>query len=568
MDGKFDPYHRWLGIPPSQQPPNHYRLLGLDLFEADHDVIQSAADRQAAHLRTFQNGPHAPLSQNLLNEVIAAKLCLLSPQKKAAYDKRLRPRSDRVKTEPVAQPEADRSEALDIDSLVQGAIASKATPDHGKDPHTAKEVPRISVAVIAAGLLAVAAIVVGVIVWTTRPPTPAREVATNSPASASAGRQVLPPTRSDISTQPDTPKQPESGPAASTNTIGPSGKSPGPGGGSQPNPNPVEPLAPTTTAKDQQISPSKLREDTGPPVEPPANDKAVAPPDKVAPPQGKALPLPEAHHTWNLNGGKDSIEADLEQIEQDTLVLKKSDGSSVRISYDQLNESDQDYASNWVVSEALKIWTPEGTSLQNSRDGVSAQNFELVRAGRLNKALQGMFVKDTLTVVDVSAVQRVTGNVILTVLSAKTGMKRGFVVPMSESVGQQIPLNARLVVDGRLSYKFGVCPACDGTGFLRCTNCSHGRVSHMEPQTVTFPNGDHIVKQVQVFTTCSYCNGTGRLGTCDHVYRGDWEPFGNRKLPDGAYSFLTASNGARRVYVLLNDVRLRIYTPTKVLQLS
>ena len=27
--GAFDPYHQWLGIPPEQQPPDHYALLGL-----------------------------------------------------------------------------------------------------------------------------------------------------------------------------------------------------------------------------------------------------------------------------------------------------------------------------------------------------------------------------------------------------------------------------------------------------------------------------------------------------------------------------------------------------------
>ena len=31
MDG-FDPYRKWLGIPPQEQPPNHYRLLGIGLL--------------------------------------------------------------------------------------------------------------------------------------------------------------------------------------------------------------------------------------------------------------------------------------------------------------------------------------------------------------------------------------------------------------------------------------------------------------------------------------------------------------------------------------------------------
>ena len=35
---EFDPYHQWLGIAPSDQPPNHYRLLGLQLFEPNADA--------------------------------------------------------------------------------------------------------------------------------------------------------------------------------------------------------------------------------------------------------------------------------------------------------------------------------------------------------------------------------------------------------------------------------------------------------------------------------------------------------------------------------------------------
>ena len=55
----FDPYYQWLGIPPEEQPPNHYRLLGIQLFEENREVIQNAADRQMVHLRSFQNGPRA-----------------------------------------------------------------------------------------------------------------------------------------------------------------------------------------------------------------------------------------------------------------------------------------------------------------------------------------------------------------------------------------------------------------------------------------------------------------------------------------------------------------------------
>jgi len=86
----FDPYWKWLGIPPEEQPPNHYRLLGVALFESDEEVIGNAADRQMLHLRTFQSGTYSDLSQRLLNELAAARLTLLHPKKRAAYDSQLR----------------------------------------------------------------------------------------------------------------------------------------------------------------------------------------------------------------------------------------------------------------------------------------------------------------------------------------------------------------------------------------------------------------------------------------------------------------------------------------------
>jgi hypothetical protein len=90
MPESFDPYRKWLGIPPKDQPPNHYRLLGIAPFESDPDVIENAATRQMAHVRTFKTGKHAALSQRILNELSAAKLCLLTPEQKGPYDSQLR----------------------------------------------------------------------------------------------------------------------------------------------------------------------------------------------------------------------------------------------------------------------------------------------------------------------------------------------------------------------------------------------------------------------------------------------------------------------------------------------
>jgi len=89
MAENFDPYHKWLGIAPTEQPPNHYRLLGLNLFESDLDVIENGADRQMAHLRSFQSGPRMRECQQLLNEVAKARVVLLNVQNKVAYDSAL-----------------------------------------------------------------------------------------------------------------------------------------------------------------------------------------------------------------------------------------------------------------------------------------------------------------------------------------------------------------------------------------------------------------------------------------------------------------------------------------------
>ena len=90
MSTSFDPYYKWLGISPAEQPPNHYRLLGITLYESNPDVISNAADRQMAHIRTFQSGKYSKESQKLLNELSAARIVLLDPAKRTAYDAQLR----------------------------------------------------------------------------------------------------------------------------------------------------------------------------------------------------------------------------------------------------------------------------------------------------------------------------------------------------------------------------------------------------------------------------------------------------------------------------------------------
>ncbi|MGQ9505988.1 MAG: hypothetical protein ACUVQG_14130 [Thermogutta sp.] len=88
-DAGFDPYRKWLGIPREEQPPNYYQLLGIAPFEWDPDVIVNAADRQMGHVRRFQAGRYAEMCQRILNELAAARVCLLDPVRKRAYDQKL-----------------------------------------------------------------------------------------------------------------------------------------------------------------------------------------------------------------------------------------------------------------------------------------------------------------------------------------------------------------------------------------------------------------------------------------------------------------------------------------------
>ena len=91
MTDAFDPYYIWLGIPPEEQPPHHYRLLGVTLFEENSEVIEAAANRQMAYMQEISAGDdHIDQAQRILGELSKARVCLLSDEKKNAYNAKLR----------------------------------------------------------------------------------------------------------------------------------------------------------------------------------------------------------------------------------------------------------------------------------------------------------------------------------------------------------------------------------------------------------------------------------------------------------------------------------------------
>lgn len=86
MENEFNPYTEWLGIPIDQQPPNHYQLLGLGLLETNAKRIELAAEHRMQSVRRFQTGPRGKHTQQILNEISRAKICLLDPTTKSSYD--------------------------------------------------------------------------------------------------------------------------------------------------------------------------------------------------------------------------------------------------------------------------------------------------------------------------------------------------------------------------------------------------------------------------------------------------------------------------------------------------
>ena len=86
----FDSYYSWLGIPPSEQPPDHYRLLCIDTFESKYNVIKRAWKRQSDLVRPHQQGPHAADADRILAALNAAQECLGDADRKARYDQQLR----------------------------------------------------------------------------------------------------------------------------------------------------------------------------------------------------------------------------------------------------------------------------------------------------------------------------------------------------------------------------------------------------------------------------------------------------------------------------------------------
>ncbi|GAB4140861.1 MAG: hypothetical protein Tsb009_10420 [Planctomycetaceae bacterium] len=80
----------WLGISLDEQPPNHYRLLGLKRFTSDRSAIDHAAEMALKRVRQAAGDANQTVAEKLIAKIEIARECLLDTERKAAYDAKLR----------------------------------------------------------------------------------------------------------------------------------------------------------------------------------------------------------------------------------------------------------------------------------------------------------------------------------------------------------------------------------------------------------------------------------------------------------------------------------------------
>lgn len=185
----FDPYHKWLGIPPGKRPPTWYQLLAISETEKDRDVIEAAAVRQSAYVRNFQKGPNGDHATKLLAEISEARGVITDSARRKAYDEKLE--SERPKPKPAA-PAARPAAAQAV--IVRAAPVPKAAPAKakvaasGRTSKTAVSIP------ILVGIIGVVAVATGVGVYLATRGSGNQSVASNNATEAKNKETPLTPT--------------------------------------------------------------------------------------------------------------------------------------------------------------------------------------------------------------------------------------------------------------------------------------------------------------------------------------------------------------------------------------
>ena len=86
-------YRDWLEVPgqdlPPEGPPDHYALLRVPKFEDNPEKVRSSYRGLNNKVRAYASGKYSVQSQELLNELAKAMLCLTDEDRKRDYDRSL-----------------------------------------------------------------------------------------------------------------------------------------------------------------------------------------------------------------------------------------------------------------------------------------------------------------------------------------------------------------------------------------------------------------------------------------------------------------------------------------------
>ena len=140
----FDPYHKWLEIPPDEQPPTPHRLLGIAPDDTDKETIREAALQRNAFIRQFSLGEQGKIAERLLNEIAAARDNILAGKVQTAVDV---PSPTETPIEPVVE-KTDPAAATPVSTPLSADRSPIAEPEtHPTDPgwsivQTAKQLYR------------------------------------------------------------------------------------------------------------------------------------------------------------------------------------------------------------------------------------------------------------------------------------------------------------------------------------------------------------------------------------------------------------------------------------------
>src|SRR6185369_14510066 len=136
-----------------------FQMLSISPDEQDPEVIEEAAIRQTAHVRSYQIGPHGAMATRLLNEISQARTVLLNPTKRKDYEAKLT-RSAPPKAAPSTSDTQAARQFADLTDT-EAPIPAKTAANLQKGKDSGKKPPVVA---LVAGGIALLVVLIGLVV--------------------------------------------------------------------------------------------------------------------------------------------------------------------------------------------------------------------------------------------------------------------------------------------------------------------------------------------------------------------------------------------------------------------